>query len=306
MEELKNTMKKYNQKKDIETTLMTYFLETIKDEKVKQLIEKIPKPYEFLCHYTSSLEESAIDFDHCKHCKGLPFCKNKIKGHAYLPNVKENYLDFYYQACKYEEKRIKEEAHLKYMRCYEIPKEITNAKMKDIYTDDANRFEAIKAVNRFLKEYPNGVGIYLYGSFGSGKTYLLSAMLREFANKKIKSAIVFWPDYLRDLKASFNGDKDEFKNKYNMVMKAPLLLIDDIGAENTTAWGRDEIFCPIVQYRMMEKLPTFFTSNLDLKALEQHFSMTKDGVDAIKARRIIERIKQMTEQVELISKNLRE
>jgi len=52
-------------------------------------------------------------------------------------------------------------------------------------------------------------------------------------------------------------------------------------------------------------LPTFFTSNLDLKALEQHFSVTKDKVDHIKARRIIERIIQLTDQVEMISENLR-
>jgi len=61
----------------------------------------------------------------------------------------------------------------------------------------------------------------------------------------------------------------------------------------------------LVQYRMQEHLPTFFTSNLDLKALEQHFSVTKDKVDHIKARRIIERIIQLTDQVEMISENLR-
>lgn len=305
MKKLNETITQYDQKKNLETELMKNFLESIKDEKVKQLVEKINLPYEILCQYTSILEECAEEYHHCKNCKGLMACKNKVAGFAYLPHVKENHLDFEYQACKYEQKRSKEEQHLKYMMCYEIPEEIKQAKMKDIYTDDANRFEAIKAINRFLKEYPSGKGIYLYGSFGSGKTYLLSAMLREFALKKIKSAIVFWPDYLRDLKSSFNGDKDEFKNKFNAVMKAPILLIDDIGAENMTAWGRDEVFCPILQYRMQEKLPTFFTSNLDLKALEQHFSITKDGVDVIKARRIMERIKQMTEPVEMVSKNLR-
>lgn len=305
MKELKTTITKYEQTKNLETELMKNFLEAIKEEKVKQLVEQIPLSYEKLCCYTSILEECADDFDHCKHCKGLAACKNEITGYAYLPHIKEEHLDFEYQACKYEKKRIQEESHLNFMMCYEIPKEIKQAKMKDVYTDDENRFEAIKSINRFLKEYPNGKGIYLYGSFGSGKTYLISAMFREFAMKKVRSAIVFWPDYLRDLKNSFNGDKDEFRNKYNAVMKAPLLLIDDIGAENTTAWGRDEIFCPIMQYRMQEKLPTFFTSNLDLKALEQHFSITKDGVDVIKARRIIERIKQMAEPVEMVSKNLR-
>lgn len=305
METLNNTIKNY-QKKGLQEELMKNFLDVMKEGKVKSLVDFIGLPYEILCQYTSLLEESAEEFAHCRHCKGLAACQNKVTGYAYLPHKKENHLNFEYQACKYEKKQLEEEKHLSYMMCYEIPKEIKHARMKDIYTDDENRFEAIKAIHQFLKEYPVGKGIYLYGSFGSGKTYLLSAMLREFANKKIKSAIVFWPDYLRELKNAFNGDKDEFRNKYYAIMKAPLLLIDDIGAENTTAWGRDEIFCPIMQYRMQEHLPTFFTSNLDLKALEQHFSITKDGVDVIKARRIIERIKQMAQPVEMVSKNLRE
>ena len=113
---------------------------------------------------------------------------------------------------------------------------------------------------------------------------------------------MFWPEFLRDLKASFSSD---FKEKYEYIRSVPLLLIDDIGAEATTSWGRDEIFCPLVQYRMQEHLPTFFTSNLDLKSLEEHFSVSKGNVDHIKARRIIERINQLTDQVEMVSKNLR-
>lgn len=72
-----------------------------------------------------------------------------------------------------------------------------------------------------------------------------------------------------------------------------------------TAWARDEILCTILQYRMDEKLPTFFTSNLDISELENHLSITKDGVSDVKARRIIERIKQLTVSQEMISKNLR-
>ncbi len=85
----------------------------------------------------------------------------------------------------------------------------------------------------------------------------------------------------------------------------PLLLIDDIGAETTTAWSRDEILGPILQYRMQAKLPTFFTSNLNLEQLEKHLSVTKDSVDIVKAKRIIERIGQLTDKQELLTKNLR-
>ena len=31
-----------------------------------------------------------------------------------------------------------------------------------------------------------------------------------------------------------------------------MLLLDDIGAENVTAWGRDEVLGPLLQYRMEE------------------------------------------------------
>ena len=84
-----------------------------------------------------------------------------------------------------------------------------------------------------------------------------------------------------------------------------LLLIDDIGAEALTSWNRDEILCPLLQYRMDNNLTTFFTSNLNLKDLEEHLSNSKTGVDNVKAKRIISRIEQLTTNLEMVSKNLR-
>ena len=56
---------------------------------------------------------------------------------------------------------------------------------------------------------------------------------------------------------------------------------------------------------MEEKLPTFFTSNLTIDELENHLSEANNKVDKIKARRIIERVKQLTIKEELISENRR-
>ena len=88
-------------------------------------------------------------------------------------------------------------------------------------------------------------------------------------------------------------------------MKIPLLLLDDIGAEKVSDWSRDEVLGIILQYRMENHLPTFFTSNLTLDELEKALSITSSGVDKVKARRIVERIKQLTVYHELISKNRR-
>ena len=100
------------------------------------------------------------------------------------------------------------------------------------------------------------------------------------------------------------GDS-EFEDRYEEIKRAPLLLLDDIGAEYLTPWGRDEILGTILQYRMDEGLPTFFTSNLDLKQLESHFANTSSGKEEIKARRMIERIKELTIPFELVGESNR-
>ena len=145
--------------------------------------------------------------------------------------------------------------------------------------------------------------IYLNGSFGSGKTYLTAALFNEMAKKGVKSILIYYPDFLVSLKSSFQTN---FQEKFNQIKKIPLLLLDDIGAENCSNWSRDEVLGPILQYRMENHLPTFFTSNLTIDELEKSLSITSSGVDKVKARRIIERIKQLTIPLELISKNRRD
>ena len=275
----------------------------LEEEGMKEFLSHISLPDEELMKYTSSLLDSKEEYDHCKSCKNLLSCKNKVCGYCYLPRVVDGNLVFEYHACKYLKKQEKEFSYLKNVSIFEEPKEIREASMKQIYTDDKKRTPIIKWLIQFIKNYPKvEKGLYLYGNFGCGKTYLISAMFHELAHDGVKSAIVFWPEFLRDLKGSFQTD---FKEKFEKIKKVSLLLIDDIGAESTTSWERDEILSPLLQYRMQEHLPTFFTSNLSLEELETHFSISKESIDVVKARRIMERVKQLTEVQELNSKNLR-
>ena len=91
----------------------------------------------------------------------------------------------------------------------------------------------------------------------------------------------------------------------NYLENVDLLLIDDIGAEKVTEWGRDEILGTILQKRMNNYKTTFFTSNLTLEQLEEHLIINSSGDEVFKARRIIERIKKLTEDMELKSENKR-
>lgn len=305
MKTIGESIKNLGYDKSYEKKLKSNYKEALKNSDFKELVEKLNLSSEQLQNYTSSLEVSATEYHNCKKCKSILECKNKIEGLAYLPKVKDNELIFKYKKCKYLKKIEEENNYLKNVSVIGSSVYLKDAKMKDIYTNDKNRFKIISAIKDFIINYPNEKhlkGMYLCGNFGSGKTYLLTAMINELAKQDVKSCIVFWPDFLRSLKASFQNDYNE---KYEIAKRSPILLIDDIGAESITAWGRDEILCPLVQYRMEQKLPTFFTSNLTLEQLKEHLSVTKEGVDVIKSGRIIERIKQLTNVEEMVSKNLR-
>ena len=189
--------------------------------------------------------------------------------------------------------------------CFSEPLSIKNASMKDIDLTDKKRKDVIKWINNFYKEYQkdgNIKGLYLHGSFGSGKSYLIAALFNELSKLGVKSIIVYYPELLRSLKESFN---DDFEDRMYKLKTTDLLLIDDIGAESVSPWSRDEILGTILQYRMDAKLPTFFTSNLNREELISHLAYTKNGVDMVKAKRIIERINQLTVDMELISENRR-
>ncbi|WP_252314736.1 ATP-binding protein [Sinobaca sp. H24] len=96
------------------------------------------------------------------------------------------------------------------------------------------------------------------------------------------------------------------QEKIDSIKKVDVLILDDIGAETTSAWIRDDVLGVILQYRMMEKLPTLYTSNYNYKELENHLSYSqRGGTEDMKASRIMERIKHLTEAVHVDGDNKR-
>ena len=98
-----------------------------------------------------------------------------------------------------------------------------------------------------------------------------------------------------------------YRKKIDYFKHTDVLMLDDIGAETFSAWFRDEVLGSILQYRMMEKLPVFFTSNYTMEQLELILATSKRGqIEKVKAGRIMERIKQVSKEVELDGESMRE
>jgi len=290
---------------DEEYQLKLSFIDAMKNEKFKDLVGKYPASEELLMKYTSSLMDSAIDFSNCSSCPGLDSCKNQIKGYIMTPVIGEKHIHFDYIACPHLRNKLKKEEYLNNVELFQISKGVRNATIKNIDTKDKERLQILRYFKDFLDHYDDKEkpkGLYLSGNFGTGKTYLISSLLNELAKRGIHSAIVYYPEFLRNLKESFDTD---YKEKFNFIRKVPVLLLDDIGAESLSSWNRDEILGSILQFRMEENLPTFFTSNLTLEELEEHLSLSSRGVEKVKARRIVERIRFMCFDMKLISNNRR-
>lgn len=304
MEELNKSTNKFI-KNDLNDVLKRDYISSLKDKKFASLVNKLKLTDEVGMKYTSKLEHTIENLKNCENCKCLNECKNEVNGCVYYPQKNENKLDFNYVACKYKNKSI-EENKINKSFTLGISNEIKNASMSEIDINDKKRVELIKWLKKFYDEYPNSKkGLYLHGSFGSGKTYLVAALLNELAKKNYKTVIMYYPEMLSRLKSTFDNTEESYNEVFDKIKTCDILLIDDIGAETVTNWSRDEILGTILQYRMEHELSTFLTSNLTIEELEIHLSLVKNNMDKVKARRIIERIKQLTTDMELISVNRR-
>lgn len=281
----------------IENSLKDNYIRACRNPEFQKLVASLELTAKEAMNYTSKLEEYLQEENNCKNCHGLYECKNKIRGYTNYPQKYNNHLMFSTEACYFKSQEFK-----KIKESTTALQELETSSLKTIDNSDKNRYKLIKWVTNFIKEYDYGKnikGLYLHGNFGCGKTYILSACFNEMKKRGFRTKIVYLPDLLRTIKGDFEAMNDIMDELCNI----DILLIDDIGAEKVTDWGRDEILGTILQSRMNEHKTTFFTSNFTIKELEEHLS--NKGVDKVKANRIIERIKQLTIDMEMLGANMR-
>lgn len=246
----------------------------------------------------SKLYEFSTQTRDCSHCPSLEECVNIMKGYQPKLVLTKNSIDVIYEPCQrkmIEDEKRKNERLIKSLY---VPRDILHATFND-FEENFGRMDAFDKAASFLMNYVPGKrakGIYFYGQFGVGKSFLLGAIANELVKKRIPSMIVYVPELLRELKGSI-GDST-LNEKIEALKKEPILMLDDIGAEAVSSWTRDEVLGPILQFRMLENLPTFFTSNFDFQGLEHHLTYSQRGEEEkMKARRLMERIRYLSDPV---------
>lgn len=102
--------------------------------------------------------------------------------------------------------------------------------------------------------------LVLSGPCGCGKTHLAAAVANASLDRlTVLFAVV--PDLLDTLRAAFAPHAEStFDDRFNAIREVGMLVLDDLGTENTTDWAREKLF-QIINYRMNEKLPLVITTN---------------------------------------------
>ena len=270
-------------KKDVKKVQEEEFNKALQNNDYKALVKKIKMSEKDAQKNTIKLLDTIEELGHCKNCDSLYECQNKIKGYVYFPEKKESKWIFSYVPCRYQKLALKDAKKKKTNENI-----LDEARIKDIKITK-NRTEIIKWIKKYYDEYnpyKTSKGLYLHGNFGTGKTYLLASLLNEIKNKYgISTEIVYVPELLRRLKE----DLSLVGERLFELERVDILLLDDIGAEKVTEWGRDEILGTILQTRMNREMPTFFTSNLNINELEKVLGLTKEYEDQVKAKRLSRR-----------------
>jgi DNA replication protein DnaC len=125
-----------------------------------------------------------------------------------------------------------------------------------------------KFVSNFDKEFTN---LLITGNTGVGKTFLTNCIAKELLDSSYSviylTAIEFFESFeSRD----FNKDRDNVVDT-QYFLDADLLIIDDLGTENSNSYTNSRLFY-IINERSIRKKPMIISANLEINEIGDRYS----------------------------------
>lgn len=228
------------------------------------------------------------------------------KGYQPILVMNEGYADVSYLETKELIEQQKQLAISERINLVNLPKSYRKIQLSEIDVNNASRMQVFSDILDFVESYPapDQKGLYLYGDMGIGKSYFMAAMAHELSEKKdVSTTLLHFPSFAIDVKNAISNGS--VKEEIDAVKTVPVLILDDIGAEQATSWVRDEVLQVILQHRMLEDLPTFFTSNYSFADLEKKWSHIKGNDETWQAKRVMERVRYLARECHLEGANRR-
>ncbi len=137
--------------------------------------------------------------------------------------------------------------------------------------DDHVKPQEVAACQRYVDYWEElkaeNIGMLLYGSVGTGKTFLASCIGNGLLEKRVPVVSTNFPRLLNLLQET--REKQKLLDRLSVYK---LLILDDLGVERDSAYAAEQIF-NIIDARGSSGLPVIVTTNLTLEELEHPTSM---------------------------------
>lgn len=140
----------------------------------------------------------------------------------------------------------------------------------------------------------DGIGLLLFGDVGTGKSYAAGCIANALIEKSVAVRFSAVSDIVNRMQGNFGVDREDFMKQ---LMRPELLILDDLGAERSTSFGKECVF-DVVNHRLLAGKPMIVSTNITLSAMK--------AATTLDDRRIYDRILEVCIPVQFKGQNFRE
>jgi len=213
----------------------------------------------------SGAEEEPVPSSTCPVCKGAGFV------HPLLSSGKPDFSRVVACRCTRKELDKERQAHLQRYSNLGLLTRLTfdNLIPQGRSGNPANQEQfrsAYEASKAFAAE-PEG-WLILSGPSGCGKTHLVAAIANERIGHSYPVFYITTPDLLDHLRSAYSpGSEIPYDEFFDRVRNAPLLVLDDLGAQSSTSWAKEKLD-QLLTHRFNSGLPTVIITIIPIDQLE--------------------------------------
>ena len=191
----------------------------------------------------------------CPHCGKLEFEWDNEND-----EMKRHNHTICYKIAKYEKLSIFDKLHKQ--NTFE---NATSTNEKE--TAYINSFK--KYCDNFDKAKESGVGLLLTGNAGNGKTFYSNCIANVLKEKGYSVLSFNLSGYLQEIRLGFD---EKEKDLIQAIRTVDLIIVDDVGSESISDWGREKTF-NLFNEIYLNKKSCIITTNNNAKELGEHLKI---------------------------------
>lgn len=137
-------------------------------------------------------------------------------------------------------------------------------------TFEASQYDSsgVQAARKYVEQWTQmqekGMGLLLWGSVGTGKTYIAACIANALLDRGVPVLMTSFGRILGAMPGPASGEQTAAIDEW---MRAPLLILDDLGVERDTPYTMELVY-HIIDARYRSGRPMVITTNLTMQELE--------------------------------------